>query len=472
MTVDTAATIGRWPDILSALGVERRFLTAKNGPCPMCGGKDRWRFDDKDQRGTFFCNSCGSGDGFRLIELIHRCTFQEAGRMVESVIGAARIQPPRERIHEDEARAKANDIWRETVPMGEPLRRYLNSRRIGDRLWADIRFHAGLPWGASDERYPSMVAMARDAHGKPATLHRTYLADNGRKADVIAPRLLAGGLKLPESSAIRLCAIDGPKLGIGEGIETCMAASLMFEIPVWSAISEGAHGDMGATAGDRACRYSGRQRCQFRRAEGGIFAREEVGREEDRRHRRHPPPSRRGLGGCVDAGGEHAGAGRGGGCGMSAAIGPYAYRRGPAGLKRKRDDPENRYQCAVKRYLDYALPAPYDYYASPVGLNVGKIMGQMLKDRGVKPDWADITIVNLDTGGCRWLELKWDASLSDGQKIKAKRLGGKWATARRTLEAVEAALIGWGITPRCSIEHANRYTIAPEKIVPENDFHG
>src|ERR1019366_9474664 len=40
-------TRGRWRGILAAQGIDPRYLTGKNGPCPLCpGGKDRWRFTD------------------------------------------------------------------------------------------------------------------------------------------------------------------------------------------------------------------------------------------------------------------------------------------------------------------------------------------------------------------------------------------------------------------------------------------
>jgi len=40
-----------------------------HGPCPVCGGKDRFRFDDKDGRGTWFCSQCDpqSGGGLLLL---------------------------------------------------------------------------------------------------------------------------------------------------------------------------------------------------------------------------------------------------------------------------------------------------------------------------------------------------------------------------------------------------------------------
>lgn len=39
-----AAAIGRWPDLLTAVGIDTPF-NGKHGPCPACGGKDRFRFD-------------------------------------------------------------------------------------------------------------------------------------------------------------------------------------------------------------------------------------------------------------------------------------------------------------------------------------------------------------------------------------------------------------------------------------------
>ena len=57
---------GRWRSILSTLGMDDKALSGKHCACPMCGGKDRFRFDDKDGRGTFFCSGCGAGDGVKL----------------------------------------------------------------------------------------------------------------------------------------------------------------------------------------------------------------------------------------------------------------------------------------------------------------------------------------------------------------------------------------------------------------------
>ena len=48
---------GRWPYILESLDICASYLKDKHGPCPVCGGKDRFRFDNKDGLGTFYCLS-------------------------------------------------------------------------------------------------------------------------------------------------------------------------------------------------------------------------------------------------------------------------------------------------------------------------------------------------------------------------------------------------------------------------------
>jgi phage/plasmid primase-like uncharacterized protein len=78
---------GRWrSEIYPALGIAVR-PDKRHGPCPHCGGKDRFRCDDKDGRGTYFCNGCGAGDGFVLIQRMRGCDFPEALRIVATVLG-------------------------------------------------------------------------------------------------------------------------------------------------------------------------------------------------------------------------------------------------------------------------------------------------------------------------------------------------------------------------------------------------
>ena len=82
--------------ILGSLGIAGS-LKNKHQPCPCCGGKDRFRFDDKDGYGTFICNQCGAGDGFRLVMNLLHCDFKHAASIVESYLGTGWVNRPSHR---------------------------------------------------------------------------------------------------------------------------------------------------------------------------------------------------------------------------------------------------------------------------------------------------------------------------------------------------------------------------------------
>ncbi|EBD2616102.1 toprim domain-containing protein [Salmonella enterica] len=76
---------GHWPRILPALGV--KVIKNRHQACPVCGGTDRFRFDDKEGRGTWYCNQCGAGDGLKLVEKVFGVTASEAAGKVNAVTG-------------------------------------------------------------------------------------------------------------------------------------------------------------------------------------------------------------------------------------------------------------------------------------------------------------------------------------------------------------------------------------------------
>ncbi|MDI3462768.1 MAG: hypothetical protein OJF50_001589 [Nitrospira sp.] len=83
------AARGKWPDILRSLGIAVPATAKQHGPCPCCGGKDRFRFDDLEGRGTWFCNQCDphAGNGFALIQNVFSCDFLHALETVALEIG-------------------------------------------------------------------------------------------------------------------------------------------------------------------------------------------------------------------------------------------------------------------------------------------------------------------------------------------------------------------------------------------------
>ncbi|HHR5803502.1 TPA: DUF927 domain-containing protein [Providencia alcalifaciens] len=98
---------GQWQNILSNLGAEVPLNT--HTACPHCGGKDRFRFDDKGGNGTFICSQCGSGDGLDLVQRVLGGSVTEAAYEVAGMIGidTRSDNPPAYRSHEVKAQQDA-----------------------------------------------------------------------------------------------------------------------------------------------------------------------------------------------------------------------------------------------------------------------------------------------------------------------------------------------------------------------------
>ncbi|UIV58778.1 hypothetical protein H6S07_13670 [Escherichia coli] len=83
------------------------FPVGKGGPCPACGGDDRFTFDDIEGRGTFICRKCQdetdayyqAGDGLELVRRVASVRFgspvstYQAARLVGNVLGIVEATP-------------------------------------------------------------------------------------------------------------------------------------------------------------------------------------------------------------------------------------------------------------------------------------------------------------------------------------------------------------------------------------------
>ena len=79
------AAQGKWPVILQMLRIDLPE-NGRHGPCPKCGGKDRFRLDDLDGRGTWICSQCGNGDGLDLVKLVTGYSVRKAAQEVAQVL--------------------------------------------------------------------------------------------------------------------------------------------------------------------------------------------------------------------------------------------------------------------------------------------------------------------------------------------------------------------------------------------------
>lgn len=231
------AARGKWRGILLTLGFEKKFLTAKHGPCPFCGGTDRYRWDDKAGTGSFICSHCGAGDGFGLLKTWKGWDFITAAKEVDKVVGRVSAEPIRRPMDKQTRDTRLRELWIASKPItpDDLVGRYLTGRGVyPGRMPTSLRFaeRCPVPGGGSA---PAMIALVEDGEGKAASIHRTFVGPNG-KAEMDNPRALMPGV-LPDSVAVRLYPVHGERLGIAEGIETAIAAAKRFRVPVWSAIN-------------------------------------------------------------------------------------------------------------------------------------------------------------------------------------------------------------------------------------------
>lgn len=229
---------GRWAEILPQLGVASTFLRNRHGPCPLCGGKDRFRYDDKNGEGTYFCNQCGAGTGIILLRKLHHWTHAEACAEVDRILG--------ERCYARPASATNTSTTLTSSRRATAIRQTLDAARdprVVHAYLSDRGLTVGSPTLLGDARcpyfdrgqiigrFPAVIAPITAPDGTVESVQRIYIADvTPRKKNLPPVRTIIG-------AAVRLIEPTN-ELALTEGIETGLAVYEMHGIPTWAALSE------------------------------------------------------------------------------------------------------------------------------------------------------------------------------------------------------------------------------------------
>ncbi|HET9055067.1 MAG TPA: toprim domain-containing protein [Cyclobacteriaceae bacterium] len=226
--------IERWPGVFKSLGID--VGDGRHTSCPICkSGKDRFRMDNKDGKGTWFCNQCGAGDGWALVQKVLGIDFKEALSSVSGIIGTI----PKSKVLQEPSmtKEKMREIFNgsKIVAPGDPVYRYLTGRGL-NKIPANIRYHPAMWEEETKRKQKAMLTVFMGADNIALTMHRTYLDADGNKLKIEKSKKMLPVLRKMNGGACRLFPLDErKKLGIAEGIETAIAASEYFGVPVWAA---------------------------------------------------------------------------------------------------------------------------------------------------------------------------------------------------------------------------------------------
>lgn len=236
-----AAATGHWPDLLTAMGIDTP-RSGKHGPCPTCGGKDRFRLDNKGGRGTWICNQCGAGDGLALVGLVTGKPIKEAAELIAPLVGVSAgglDTAERERIHQQQQTRTGQERQR------VELRRHKAARRAAAIMQDSEQAHTpylarkslGVCLGSvnrilireAGENFPPTSLIIPLYNEASELVNVQLIRDDGTK------RYLAGGQKAEAYHRIK----GGDLVAVVEGYATGLSVHLATRATVYCAMDGG-----------------------------------------------------------------------------------------------------------------------------------------------------------------------------------------------------------------------------------------
>jgi phage/plasmid primase-like uncharacterized protein len=209
--------------------IERRGLNLKRqgselvGPCPVCGGNDRFSINTK--KNVFNCRNCDvGGDVIALVQHLDGRGFKDAITVLAGDGVRIKTTPPpnREKSQDDEDEQRnlilADAIWRAASPLGPEAINYFAKRGIDINevpAQGGLQFHPRCPWQGGTQRCivgRFTTVLGNEPHGiwrRPIT---------GEKPIALGPM---------SGCVIRLWPDEAVEQGlvIGEGVETVLSAA-------------------------------------------------------------------------------------------------------------------------------------------------------------------------------------------------------------------------------------------------------
>lgn len=252
-----------WISTLMSYGIAGSYLTGKATSCPVCGGDDRFTYDNRNGRGDWVCRKCNdgdpmAGDGLQLIARVNRIGLfrlmrELTGGAPSSTRRVADVKAPRQKRKASPAfvEKRLAGMWSAARPQagGDLSMRYLQERVPGLTAGPSSSLRLGMLEYRHDGKvlgeWPGILARFELPDGRLGTLHRTFLDPvNPAKASIVSPEGEILESKLNDMTfnplaggAVRLMQpVDG-EIGVGEGLETVYGGFMETGVPVWNCLN-------------------------------------------------------------------------------------------------------------------------------------------------------------------------------------------------------------------------------------------
>lgn len=241
MIVDVKqAAVGKWASVLNSLGIDQKHFSGRHGPCPQCGGKDRFRWSRAKE--WAHCNQCGSMSAMDLAIAYTGKPFKELAIEIKPILGHVKMTTTPEfkndEIEKNKARLQAIHKGLSSLSGSCPASTYIASRGLSVLPEKDSYYHSGVPYyedGNKIGQFNSIVSVFRNANGETCSYHITYLSDDGKtKRDISVPKKILPAIRPLAGSSIKLFNPVNGVLAVAEGIETALAVHQLEGVPVWA----------------------------------------------------------------------------------------------------------------------------------------------------------------------------------------------------------------------------------------------
>lgn len=255
----------QWISLLVSYGVSVTCLTGSACACPVCGGNDRFTYDNKRGRGDWVCRQCNNGkpmagDGFQLISRVsriglYRLMSQLDGNPPQSmpVIHGVAVPSPKRKADPAFVEKRLTSMWNGAKPLAtdDLAMRYLGARVPGLQVAPSRALRLGMLEYRHEKKvignWPGILARFELPDGSLGTLHRTFLERSkpakarivSSDGEILDPKLNDMTLNPLAGGAVRLMDPVNGEIGVAEGLETAYAAHMLLGVPMWYCMNVG-----------------------------------------------------------------------------------------------------------------------------------------------------------------------------------------------------------------------------------------